>query len=121
MSDVRLDYAVPEPDLAEYISLFYLFEADVPVFEDTERADRAQLRFRLNPLGAEYRFPDGSVQRAEGIHILGPTTGAMTVRAEGPVRVFYWVEGQFGYALSGAVSREELQRVSQEVYKQLQG
>ncbi|MFD4841270.1 anti-sigma factor family protein [Achromobacter sp. NPDC058515] len=40
---------------------------------------------------------------------------------EGPVRVFYWVEGQFGYALSGAVSREELQRVSQEVYRQLQG
>lgn len=88
MPDVRLDYAVPEPDLAEYISLFYLFEADVPILEDTERADRAQLRFRLNPLGAEYRFPDGSVQRAEGIHILGPTTGAMTVRAEGPVRVF---------------------------------
>jgi len=40
---------------------------------------------------------------------------------EGPVRVFYWVEGQFGYALSGAVSREELLRVSQEVYQQLQG
>ena len=33
----------------------------------------------------------------------------------------YWVEGQFGYALSGAISREELQRVSEEVYKQLQG
>ena len=31
------------------------------------------------------------------------------------------VEGQFGYALSGAISREELQRVSEEVYKQLQG
>lgn len=40
---------------------------------------------------------------------------------EGPVRVFYWVEGQFGYALSGAISRDELQRVSEEVYKQLQG
>ncbi len=40
---------------------------------------------------------------------------------EGPVRVFYWVEGEFGYALSGAVSRDELQRVSQEVYRQLQG
>jgi anti-sigma factor RsiW len=40
---------------------------------------------------------------------------------EGPVRVFYWVEGQFSYALSGAVSRDELQRVSEEVYKQLQG
>lgn len=40
---------------------------------------------------------------------------------EGPVRVFYWVEGGLGYALSGAVSRDELQRVSQEVYRQLQG
>jgi AraC-like DNA-binding protein len=86
--DVRLDYAVPGPELAEYISLFYLFEADVPFLEETERADRAQIRFRLNALGAEYRFPDGSVQEARGIHIIGPTTGAVQVRAEGPVRVF---------------------------------
>lgn len=88
MQDVRLDYAVPGPELAEYISLFYLFEADVPFLEEAERADRAQLRFRLNPLGAEYRFPDGSVQEARGVHIIGPTTGAMQVRTEGPVRVF---------------------------------
>jgi len=56
--------------------------------EETERADRAQIRFRLNRLGAEYRFPDGSVQEARGVHILGPTTGAVQVRAEGPVRLF---------------------------------
>jgi AraC-like DNA-binding protein len=60
----------------------------MPVFEDTERADHAQIRFRLNTRGAEYRFPDGSVQQAEGVHILGPTTGPVKVRAEGPVRVF---------------------------------
>ena len=88
MPDVRLDYAVPDGELAEYISLFYLFEADVPMLEDTERADRAQIRFRLNARDAEYRFPDGSVQQAQGIHVLGPTTGAVKVRAEGPVRVF---------------------------------
>ncbi|HEU4959484.1 MAG TPA: helix-turn-helix domain-containing protein [Sphingomonas sp.] len=60
----------------------------MPVFEDTERADHAQIRFRLNARDAEYRFPDGSVQRVSGAHILGPTTGAIHVRADGPVRVF---------------------------------
>jgi len=88
VSEIKLDYAVPEADLSDYITLFYLFEADTPIFEDTERADHAQIRFRLNNRGAEYRFPDGLVQQALGIHIVGPTTGAVRVRAEGPVRVF---------------------------------
>jgi len=86
--DVRLDYAVPEAGLAEYISLFYLFEADVPVFEDTERADYAQIRFRLNDRPAEYRFPDGIVQQPTDTHLRGATTGPVHVRAEGPVRMF---------------------------------
>ena len=37
---------------------------------------------------------------------------------EGPVNVFYWVEGPFGYAISGAANRDELARVSAEVYRQ---
>jgi len=88
VSEIKLDYAIPEADLSDYITLFYLFEADTPVFEDTERADHAQIRFRLNNRSAEYRFPDGSVQQAMGVHIVGPTTGAVKVRAEGPVRLF---------------------------------
>ena len=88
MADVQLDYTVPAADLSEYITLFYYFQADVPVFQDTERADHAQIRFRLSPGGAEYRFPDGSVQQSSETHVIGPTSGAMQVRAEGPVRVF---------------------------------
>ncbi len=38
---------------------------------------------------------------------------------QGKVNVFYWVEGRFGYALSSESSRDELARVSTEVYKQL--
>ncbi|HSN33994.1 MAG TPA: anti-sigma factor [Ideonella sp.] len=38
---------------------------------------------------------------------------------DGAVNVFYWVDRGFGYALSGAVDRAELMRVSQEVYRQL--
>jgi len=38
---------------------------------------------------------------------------------QGKVNVFYWVEGRFGYALAAESSRDELARVSAEVYRQL--
>jgi anti-sigma factor RsiW len=38
---------------------------------------------------------------------------------DGPVNVFYWVEDRFGYAISAGADRDELLRVSQEVYRQL--
>ncbi|MES2058228.1 MAG: AraC family transcriptional regulator [Pseudomonadota bacterium] len=88
MSDFQLDYAVPAADLSEYITLFYYFRADVPVFEDSERADHAQLRVRLSPGSAEYRFPDDSIQSPAEFHVIGPTSGPMQVRVIGPVEVF---------------------------------
>jgi AraC-like DNA-binding protein len=88
LSDIQLDYAVPAADLTDYITLFYHFQADVPVFEDSERADHAQFRIRLSPGGAEYRFPDGSVQSPADFHVIGPTSGPMQVRVIGPVEVF---------------------------------
>jgi AraC-like DNA-binding protein len=89
LPDIQLDYAVPAADLAEYITLFYHFRADVPMFEDTERADHAQIRFRLSPGASDYTFPDGTQQDATEIHVVGPTSGAMGVRCVGPV----WVLG----------------------------
>lgn len=88
MSDIQLDYAVPAADLSEYVTLFYDFRANVPLFEDTERADHAQFRFRLSPGGSDYCFPDGTLQQAAATHIVGPTSGAMRTRCEGPVMVF---------------------------------
>lgn len=38
---------------------------------------------------------------------------------DGPVNVFYWVEGHFGYAISAGADRDELMKVSREVYRQL--
>jgi anti-sigma factor RsiW len=40
---------------------------------------------------------------------------------DGPVNVFYWVEDQFGYAISAGTDRDTLMKVSQEVYRQLKG
>ncbi|CAN5532971.1 hypothetical protein BH09PSE4_BH09PSE4_07380 [soil metagenome] len=88
MADVELDYAVPSIDVGEFVTLFYHFRADLPLFSDTERADHAQLRFRLSGGTSEYRMPDGSVQAGPSIQIVGPTSGAIGVSAIGPVHVF---------------------------------
>ena len=38
---------------------------------------------------------------------------------QGPVNVFYWIDGKFGYALSGNVDRSALSRVADAVFAQL--
>jgi anti-sigma factor RsiW len=39
---------------------------------------------------------------------------------EGPVNVFYWIDGRFGYALSAGIDKGELARVAAAVYEQLE-
>lgn len=87
MAGVVLDYQIPALRLAPYISTFYRLQT-VAGLDEVERADRAQLRLRLTPGNAHYVFADGSRQEATPLHLLGPTSGAFTVRAEGPLLVF---------------------------------
>lgn len=88
MAVISLDYATPDESLRRHLSVFYDFRADVPVFEDVERADLAQVRFQLSGTDATYSFADGTVQNAPSIHIVGPTTGPTHVRVVGPVHTF---------------------------------
>ncbi len=81
---VTLDYAMPPEDLRAHLSVFYEFRADVPVFEDVDKADLAQFRVTLAGEG-EYRFADGHVQRVPKIQIVGPTTGPTHISMRGPV------------------------------------
>jgi AraC-like DNA-binding protein len=85
--EIKLDYRVPADDLKPFVTLFYHFVAPIPQFEDLERADHAQLRFRLSEGEASYTFPDGTVQDAPPLHIVGPTSGAVLTRASGPLLV----------------------------------
>lgn len=39
---------------------------------------------------------------------------------EGPVNVFYWIDGKFGYALSAGMNKGELARVASVVYEQIE-
>ncbi|RBA24731.1 anti-sigma factor family protein [Herminiimonas fonticola] len=39
---------------------------------------------------------------------------------QGAVNVFYWIDGKFGYALSGGVNKAELAKIAHVVYEQLE-
>jgi anti-sigma factor RsiW len=71
---------------------------------------------------AHFMYQDGrgqrltlyvSKQRGE------PRDSAFRFSQEDRVSVFYWVDGNFGYALSGEMKREQLLQVAEVVYKQL--
>ena len=44
---------------------------------------------------------------------------AFRFASEGKIRVFYWLDGRLGYALSGEAERPELLRIANIVYRQL--
>jgi anti-sigma factor RsiW len=46
-------------------------------------------------------------------------TTAFKLYQDGSVNVFYWVDGDFGYAVSGAIDRATLLQLSHDVYAQL--
>jgi len=46
-------------------------------------------------------------------------TTAFKLYQDGPVNVFYWIDGDFGYALSGGIDRKELLQLAHDVYAQL--
>jgi anti-sigma factor RsiW len=70
---------------------------------------------------AQFMYGSASGQRLT-LYVTRETAGQDTsfrfVR-DGQVNVFYWVEDRFGYALSAGADRDELLKVSQEVYRQL--
>lgn len=88
MDGVELDYVLPPADLQPFVTTFYRFRVVAPAFDEVERAQTAQLRFRLSPGAATYDFSDGTRQPSPPFHLLGPTTGPTRAIAKGPVFVF---------------------------------
>ena len=88
MDGVELDYHLPADELSPFVTLFYRFRVPAPAFDDVERAQSPQLRWRLSPGGASYHFCDGTRADAPPAHVLGPTTGPSRTCVAGPVFVF---------------------------------
>ena len=83
---------------------------------------RAQFMFQ-NPEGTRVTLYLGALDNKIAASGAAPKPGsqetAFRYSTDGPVPSFYWVDQGFGYALSGAVSREELMKLAQLVYQQL--
>lgn len=72
---------------------------------------------------AQFMYHDSTGQRLT-LYVSTENTGSSATGfrfvQEGPVNVFYWVDGKFGYALSAGIAKGELARVATAVYEQLE-
>lgn len=72
---------------------------------------------------AQFMYQDAGGQRLT-LYVSTENTAnrdtAFRFAREGRVNVFYWIDGQFGYALSAGVAKDELARVATAVYEQLE-
>ena len=72
---------------------------------------------------AQFMYHDGSGQRLT-LYVSTENNSNQNTgfhfAEEGPVNVFYWIDGPFGYALSAGIDKGELVRVASAVYAQLQ-
>lgn len=72
---------------------------------------------------AQFMYQDASGKRLT-LYVTRPHKGDRTTAfrfaQEGPVSVFYWIDKECGYALSGEVDKSTLSRVANVVYKQLE-
>lgn len=71
---------------------------------------------------AQFMFQDGSGQRLTLYVRNGAGDNKETAfryTRERGISVFYWVDGKFGYAISGEIDKDDLLRVAQVIYRQL--
>ncbi|HEY1995793.1 anti-sigma factor [Paraburkholderia sp.] len=67
-----------------------------------------------------YRGPQGErVTLCISHRKANANTTAFKLYQDGPVNVFYWVDGDYGYAVSGGIDRKVLLQLSHDVYSQL--
>jgi AraC-like DNA-binding protein len=84
---ITIRYFAPAPPLRKYLSSYYWFEANVPVFNDLMRAELPQMRIVTS--GQAYNhFCTGNVCRPGPVHVQGPTSGAAHYSGTGPLRLF---------------------------------
>ena len=72
---------------------------------------------------AQFMYQDPTGKRLT-LYVTRPHKGdevtAFRFAQEGPVSVFYWIDRDCGYALSGEIDKPQLSRVASLVYKQLE-
>lgn len=73
---------------------------------------------------AQFMYQDAGGQRLTlyvSTEMAGNRETGFRFAREGKINVFYWIDGRFGYALSGGIGKDALARVATAVYDQLDG
>ena len=72
---------------------------------------------------AQFMYTDASGQRLT-LYVSSGQAGnrdsGFRYAKDGALSVFYWIDGSYGYALSGALGKAELSQIANAVYEQLQ-
>ena len=61
----------------------------------------------------------GVHRRSSAVALLERFSDVCSAKQERGVSVFYWIDGRFGYALSGEIEKSELLRIAKVLYQQL--
>lgn len=116
-------WAAEERHLASWLSKRLGFALKVPNLskEGYELVGGRLLPGDQGPV-AHFMYQDRTRQRLTlyvRTDIKGTPTTAFRFYEQGQVRVFYWIDGPVGYALSGRVQKDELLRVARAIYQEL--
>ncbi len=131
-------HAVFSPDLRRPVEVGAEHE-DQLVAWLSKRMGRSIRPPRLGPLGfemiggrllpgnsepvAQFMYQDAAGQRLT-LYVSTENTAnqetAFRFAQEGKVNVFYWIDGEFGYALSASIAKDQLARVATAVYDQIE-
>lgn len=111
--------------LVKWLSKRLGLQLKVPVLA-TEGFELLGGRLLPGPDGpvAQFMYQDATGKRLT-LYVTKPgkndNTTAFRFAQEGPVSVFYWIDRDCGYALSGDIEKPLLARVASSVYRQLEG
>ena len=84
---MELSFAMPAPELAPFVSIYYRVFFDYPQIEDFERADVGYLRLMFDGHGF-YNYPDGQRDPDCPVMLLGPATATASYSITGPLDSF---------------------------------
>lgn len=116
--------ASQQDHLVKWLSKRLGFNLKIPVLA-TEGFELLGGRLLPGPEGpvAQFMYQDASGKRLTlyvSRRSRAETLTAFRFAQEGPVSVFYWIDRDCGYALSGEVDKPALARVATSVYRQLE-
>jgi AraC-like DNA-binding protein len=86
---ISLQYEPATLELSPFITSFYHFVFEGDSFAEIERADRAQFRFYLQGCGS-HKFKTGHIDPNFPVTIVGPTSGPVLAKGNGPIEIFGW-------------------------------